>query len=143
MDWTVDTCVLYEVVEAKPQATYLLMRIMLKQHRVAFDHEGRIRREYETCVRGRENRLVGKWFAHVVSKLAIYFSGRLPNRHRKALEGLGFDRSDWPFVAVCSRTESKNLVSKDSDYTDEVRAYVAKEMDVTVLSIAEASGLAG
>ena len=143
MDWTVDTCVLYEVVEANPKATYFLMRIMLKQHHVAFDHEGHIRREYETCVRGRENCLVGKWYAQVVSKLAIYFSGRLPNRHRKALENLRFDRDDWPFVAVCSRTESRKLVSEDSDYTEQVRDYVANEMGVTVLSIAEASGVAG
>ena len=139
MDWTVDTCVLYMAAEVELEAMYLLLRIMRQAHRVGMDHEGHIEHEYRQCLQATGDRLVEKWLRTVANSLAFMHSGKLDRRHRNALERLRFDRDDWPFVGVCSRTSSKNLVSEDSDYTEEVRAYLAHEMSVSVLSVGDAA----
>ncbi len=140
-DWTIDTYVLYRAVDTDLPALSLLMRIITEKHLVTFDHERNIEREYQTCLKkiererrnGRE--ILNKWFKIVVAKFAQKFSGHLQQRHRTALARLKFDKSDWPFVAVCSKTLTKNLVSEDTDYTAEVRQYLEREMHIRVLSI--------
>ena len=56
----------------------------------------------------------------------------------EALDGLGFHPDDRPFVAVCGRTESRKLVSKDSDYSAKVTDYLARAMGISVLPVEEA-----
>ena len=135
MDWTVDTVVLYLAANANVDSMYLLLRILQETHGVAFDCEGHIEQEYRHCIERTRNRLVGKWFKAAVNKLAIVLSGKLTQEHQRAVQRLGFDRDDWPFVAVCSRTESKSLVSEDSDYTGEVREYLHVQMGVCVRDV--------
>jgi len=136
MDWTLDTGVLYQAADADFQATHLLLEIVHKRHNVAFDQEEYIVREYRECVRRTRSHLVRKW-VEATMKLAVRFSGKLAHRHEEALSKLAFDRDDWPFVAVSSRTEDKRLVSEESDYAAEVREYLVREMGVAVLGVAE------
>jgi len=131
-DWTIDTCVLYSAAEADVDAMYLLLRILRQAHDVAFDHEGHIEREYRRCVESTRSPLLRKWFKASVDKLAVLFTGSLSSRHTGALGELKFDQDDWPFVGVCSRTRSKNLVSEDSDYTAEVKECLSAQMSVCV-----------
>lgn len=136
MDWTLDTGVLYLAADADFQATHLLLEILHKRLNVAFDQEDHIIREYRECVRRTRSPLVRRWM-EATMKLAVRFSGKLAHRHEEALSKLAFDRDDWPFVAVASRTEHKRLVSEDSDYTTAVREYLDKEMRVAVLGVAD------
>lgn len=140
-DWTIDTIVLYKAANTDTDACYFLLNIIEKGDGVVFDFEGRIVQEYNNCLRKIQNErkgsceLVQKWFKHVVAKLAKKCSGKLQQRHKTKFIELNFDSSDWPFVAVCSKTISKKLVSEDSDYTIDVKNYLLKEMKVSVLSV--------
>ena len=131
-DWTIDTGVLYKAADADVDAVYLLLRVLQQAHAVAFDHEGCIQREYRHCVESTGSPLLRKWLKACVDKLAVLHTGRLSSRYREALEKLKFDRDDWPFVGVCSRTSSKKLVSEDSDYTSKVREYLSAQMGICV-----------
>jgi predicted nucleic acid-binding protein len=53
-----------------------------------------------------------------------------------------FDRSDLPFVAVASKSKDKLLVSEDSDYTQKVCNYLQQQLQVKVLSLSQALGIA-
>lgn len=68
----------------------------------------------------------------------VFYSGKLPKRHEKALLKLKFDRADFPFVAVASRSKDKLLVSEDSDYTKAVQDYLQQHLQVQVLPVKEA-----
>jgi len=122
-------------------AVEFLNRVLREGHRVTFDHDRRIEKEYQKCLeKVQQDRKGGsvalkKWFKTVVNRLAQKYSGKLQGRHRVKFKELKFDPSDWPFVAVCANTKSKNLVSKDSDYTKEIKEYLQKEMKICVLSI--------
>lgn len=142
-DWTIDTCVLYLAARADVDAMYLLLRVLQQAHHVAFDHEGCIQREYRHCVESTGNPLLRKWFKASVDKLAVFFTGSLSSRHRGALRKLKFHRDDLPFVGVCSRTQSKNLVSEDSDYTREVSEYLSAQMGICVQDIAASLAICG
>jgi hypothetical protein len=143
MDWTIDTCILHHAADADPEAMHLLLEIMHRSHGVAFDQEGHIEKEYRGCLERKRNRLVAKWFKVAVKKLAVLLSGKLDERHQRALTGLKLDPDDWPFAAVSSKTAGKKLVSEDSDYTVEVRQYLTHQMGVAVLSAADALRLCG
>jgi len=144
-DWTIDTNVLYKAASVDMNAVSFLMTIFKERHIVTFDTEGRIEREYRNCIEKTRieggNELVKKWFIEVVGKLAYKFSGRLSQRHQRSLRKLAFDRSDWPFVAVCSMALSKHLVSDDSDYHDNIKSYLKSSMHINVLSTQEAADL--
>jgi len=141
VDWTIDTFVLYKAADGDIDPCYFLLRVIKERHTVNFDSEKQIEREYSKCFKKvqRERRvgseLLKKWFKEVVAKCYQCYSGKLQEKHKKGLEKLSFDRSDWPFVAVCKKTASKNLVSEESDYKIEVKEYLKKEMDINVLSI--------
>jgi len=137
MQWTLDTCVLYRAKDDL-DAMDLLLRVRRNRDKVCLDHEGCIKRQYENCLRGPRSELLRKWFKVVVDKLAIFRSGKLDRRHGQALDGLEFDRDDWPFVAVCGRTESRKLVSEDSDYSAQVTDYLAQAMGISVLAVEDA-----
>jgi hypothetical protein len=143
MDWTVDTCILYKAARAEGEAAYFLLRIAHQKHCVAFDHEGYIERQYRRCLSATKNPLLTQWFQAVVSSLVARHSGQLHNKHQRALEKLKFKQDDWPFVGVCSRTENKNLVSEDSDYTSEVTQYLAEQIGISVLAVEEAVARCG
>jgi len=138
-DWTLDTYVLYEVADVNLAACTLILMILRQRHRVTFDHEGHIQAQYWRCIkktRGKPgNELLRKWLGEAVAKLGQRLSGQLETRHQKALSNLRFHADDWPFVAVCSKSASKRLVAEESDYTQEIRAYLRSEMAVHVLSI--------
>lgn len=140
-DWTIDTYVLYMAADVDYKAVEFLSRILREGHQVTFDHERHIEKEYQRCLakvqcdRKGGSVALKKWFKTVVAKLAQKFSGELQGRHQAKFEELKFDPSDWPFVAVCVNTESKNLVSEDSDYTEKIKEYLQKEMKICVLSI--------
>jgi predicted nucleic acid-binding protein len=53
-----------------------------------------------------------------------------------------FDRSDLPFVAVAFKSKDKLLVSEDSDYTQKVCDYLQQQLQVKVLSLSQALGIA-
>ena len=142
-DWTIDTGILYKAAAADIEAMSFLLRVLQRAHDVAFDHEGHIQREYRGCVDSTGDRLLRKWFKACVDKLAVLHAGRLGRRHTDALEKLKFDRDDWPFVGVCSRTGSKNLVSEDSDYTREVSEYLSAQMGICVQGIAASLAICG
>ncbi len=139
-DWTIDTNVLYKAGNADLDASYFLLAVVHKKHPVTFDYDQRIEGQYYECFRsleaeGRDPTLLHRWFKAVVDKLAQRFSRKLTRNQEQALGRLRFDRNDWPFVAVCSRTTTRNLVTEDSDYTQEVKRYLSSEMRVSVLSI--------
>lgn len=137
-DWTIDTYVLYKAADIEGDAIELLNQIRRKRHQITLDYEGHIEKEYKECLQYERNfgrDFVSKWFKEVIGKFAQYCSGKLQKRHQIALQKRKFDRSDWPFVAVCSKTKSKKLVSEDSDYTENVKCYLQSEMAINVLSI--------
>lgn len=140
-DWTIDTCVLYKAADVDYEAVEFLHRTLREKHWVTFDHERYIEKEYEKCLikvqreRKGGSEALKKWFKTVIAKFAQKFSGKLHESHRRALEKLEFDRDDWPFVAVCSKTGSKKLISEDSHYTEDVKCYLQSKMGIDVLSI--------
>ncbi|MDD5014539.1 MAG: hypothetical protein PHW73_05490 [Atribacterota bacterium] len=139
--WTVDTCVLYDFVGGNYDAFYFLHGITIKNDKVVLDQEKHIETEYQNCMKKIkfENKFacdfISKWFTTVVSRCVIKYCGDLDIRHKKALKKLNFHDKDLPFVAVCKQTKDKNLVSKDSDYNNEVKEYLLEKMEVHVLSI--------
>jgi hypothetical protein len=142
-DWAIDTWVLYEAENENFSSAQFLMSILTKRDFVLLDFEGNIRDEYYRCIarvkkakRGRTF-LVAKWVGIIVSKYAQFYSGKLSKKIQTDLANLQFDVSDWPFVSVASKSKSRRLVSGDSDYSPEVRAYLAKRLKVRVLSTDE------
>lgn len=146
-DWTVDTWVLYDFVNGNYDAFYFLHGIKINNDKVAIDHEGHIKTEYQTCMKRirSESKLVRKfiseWFTIIVSRSVIKYCGDLDTRHKRALKEKKFHDKDLPFVAVCKQTKDKNLVSEDSHYNKEVKEYLLKKMGVHVLSIQDSINL--
>jgi len=144
-DWTIDTYVLYRAADVDYDAISFLQKILNERSEIAFDYEGNIEKEYRDCfIKAQRERKGGsvalkEWFKQIVSKRARKFiSGTLDTKKQKDLADLRFDRSDWPFVAVCSKTASKRLVSEDSDYNEQVKNYLKSEMSIDVLPIKDA-----
>ena len=137
MDWTVDTQILYKAAGCDMEAVRLLADILGRRNGVGFDNEGHIRRQYDNCARGTRSEFIRKWVVEAADKLAQMRSGRLSERHRRGLERLKFHQKDWVFVAVCSRIDGRMLVAEESDYRDEVRAYLNAEMGISVLSVVD------
>ncbi|MFH0931411.1 MAG: hypothetical protein V1890_05700, partial [Candidatus Zixiibacteriota bacterium] len=116
-DWTIDTYVLYNAAKNDFDSITFIFGILSAKHLVSFDFEGHIEKEYRRCMKRTEkekgNDLLKKWFAEIVAKSAQRCCGKLNNRHKKAFQKLKFDPSDWPFVAVCANSSSKNLVAEE------------------------------
>jgi len=137
MDWTLDTWVLHKAAGGDWDAAVLLGNILHKHHGVALDHENQIKTQYENCARETGHKLIRKWVQEVILKLAHWRSGKLTLSHQRALQNLKFDKGDWVFVAVASRTQSKLLVAEESDYTSKVKEYLLAQMSVSVLTVAD------
>ncbi len=141
-EWTIDTWVLYEAGGFNYEALELLF-LVGRMHKVAFDYEGHIAGEYNRCLQRCRNPLLGKWLENLKRrKAAVFYSGKLHHRHEQALLRMKFDHSDFPFVAVASRSKDKLLVSEDSYYTDKVCESLRRELRVQVLKVHQASNLA-
>lgn len=138
VQWTIDTYVLHKVAEVDLDASTLILNILLRQDKVVLDYEGHIVTEYKKCLFKTNNELLQRWFIQIVSKSALWFSSKGLIEHKQYLENkLDFHKDDWPFVAVCSKSKSKMLVSEESDYTNKVKEYLCNKMKVSVLSIKE------
>ncbi|MEJ7613598.1 MAG: hypothetical protein SQA66_08160 [Candidatus Fervidibacter sacchari] len=141
-EWTIDTWVLYKVDEGNFDALDFLLAV-LRHHKVVFDHERHIEQEYQRCLKRTRNRYLEEWFKRLIARQArVFYSGRLPNRHERALLRMNFDRSDLPFVGVAHRSKDKLLVSEDSDYTQQVCDYLQQQLQVKVLSLPRALEIA-
>lgn len=141
-EWTIDTWVLYKVDEGDFDALDFLLAV-LRHHRVVFDYERHIEQEYQRCLKQTRNRYLEEWFKRLIARQArVFYSGGLPDRHKQALLRMKFDRSDLPFVAVASKSKDKLLVSEDSDYTQKVCNYLQQQLQVKVLSLSQALGIA-
>jgi len=142
-DWTINTCVLYKAADTDLDASKFLMNILNNQHKVRVDHKHYILNQYKVCVRKttankkKGSELLRKWHKEVVGKYIRWCCGDLNSKHKSALRVLKFHEKDWPFVAVCSNSACKNLVSEDSDYTDDVKNYLSNKMKIHVLTIKE------
>ena len=138
-EWTIDTWVLYQVNKGDLDALNFLL-VVLRHHKVVFDHERHIEREYKRCLKKTRNGYLEQWFKRLIARQArVFYSGKLPNRHETALLRMKFDRADLPFVGVSFHSKDKLLVSEDNDYTSEVRNYLKQNLQVTVLSLSLAS----
>lgn len=147
-DWVLDTFVLYEAGNLRDDAIYILSAIREKGVYVVVDFEGHIESEYRRSIsRLRQDGAQGydyvsRWIQYVIATRVYRFSGKLSRRHRNhLLDKLEFDINDIPFVAVCSNSLSKRLVAHDSDYDEEVRAYINDKLGVHVLSMTQAKKL--
>lgn len=146
--WTVDTCVLYEVVYGNSDARIFLDGITIKNDNVAIDQEKYIEGQYLTCMKKirSENIIfrdfISKWFNIIVSRCVIRYCGNLDAEHKKELKERKFHYKDLPFVAVCKQTKDKNIVTKDErGYNKEVKEYLLEKMEVHVLSIQDSLNL--
>ena len=141
-EWTIDTWVLYKVDEGNFDALDFLLAV-LRHHKVVFDHERHIEQEYQRCLKRTRNRYLEEWFKRLIARQArVFYSGRLPNRHERALLRMNFDCSDLPFVGVAHRSKDKLLISEDSDYTQQVCDYLQQQLQVKVLSLPRALEIA-
>ena len=141
-EWTIDTWVLYKVDEGNFDALDFLLAV-LRHHKVVFDYERHIEQEYQRCLKRTRNRYLEEWFKRLIARQArVFYSGRLPNRHERALLRMNFDCSDLPFVGVAHRSKDKLLVSEDSDYTQQVCDYLQQQLQVKVLSLPRALEIA-
>ena len=148
IDWTVDTYVLYEAANLNFKAIKFLIFINDEEDIIVLDHDKYIDTEYTNCIKKTKAKyawgrtFVTKWFINIVNKsTVIRYCGDLDINHKKALKELHFHNDDWPFVAVCSCTTNKNLVSEESDYDNDVKKYLLEKMEVHVLSIQDSLNL--
>jgi hypothetical protein len=145
-DWTIDTVVLYDCARLDTIASTFLLNILHKKKGVTFDKDKYIDKQYRKCLKETQeeynlypaNALIKKWFIEVINKLAVINSGHLHYAHEKALRDLKFHDDDLKFVAVCHCSESRRLVSSDSDYSEIIKTYLKSEMSIEVLSAEEA-----
>ena len=123
----------------KALQTLALLEEIRKAHRITIDHGRSVLAEYARNTPA--NTHAGHWLQLMLSRSnKIYWrTGKLSNKHESELiDGLGFDRSDLVFVALASEGPNKLLVAEESDYTPEVKSYLAKKLGVSVLTIEEA-----
>lgn len=142
-DWTIDTCILYRAADVEGNVIELMNIILRLRHYIALDHERHIENEYIRCIKRIESqkkpgaKFVKEWFQHCISKLSIKFSGTLSSKYKRKMMELKFDNDDWPFIAVCSQTQCKILVSEESDYNELVKEYLQNEFGIQVIPVIE------
>ena len=113
----------------------VLLRELKKTHKIAVDHKQRILREYWR--HAPANSHAGEWLRLMISRAdkLMWRSGDVSTRHHEALNGLRFDPSDMVFVGVASEGPDRLLISEDSDYSIQIKAYLQAEMGVEVLTV--------
>ncbi len=142
-DWTIDTLVLYECARLDTSAICFLSNILYKRKNVVFDTSNYIKDQYEDCIRTTKkdakmypgNAFVEKWFKHAVNMLAVKNNGYLQEMHRIGLMSKKFHDDDLMFVAACHCSNDKRLVSKDSDYTQDIIDYLSEEMQIKFTTV--------
>ena len=137
----IDTGVLFRAHEPASEAdldAQAFIQHVRRSHHIALDFQGHITAEYKrNLMRYIPFRLW--WDAMWKLGKIVQRDGILDARPRRYLiENLRFDSDDLPFVAVASKGSSKFLVSVDSDYTPEVREYLANQLGVTTYGISDA-----
>lgn len=145
-DWTLDTFVFYMAAEINYNAISLIVSILKNKVFITMDHDLEIDQEYEDCIRRirrEHNRYPGfkmceKYFRRIVQTKVTRLCGRMNIKNKQELFNISFHYKDMKFVAVCSNSNNKRLVSEDSTYSEEVRKYLKEKMGVSVLSINEA-----
>lgn len=141
-EWTIDTWVFYRADEGDIDAAELLLSVA-RNHKIVLDYEGAIESEYSRFFKSAKSRFIAECYKLLANRGAkVFYSGKLPQRHERALLRLKFDRSDLPFVAVASKSKDKLLVSEDSDYTPIICDYLSRQLQVQVLKVAQAVNLA-
>jgi hypothetical protein len=141
-EWVLDTWALkiaQDCNHAKSLQVLTLLEQIKQEHRITIDHGRRVLTEYFNNTPG--NTHAGQWLKLMLSRSNKLFfrTGRLSNHHESELiDGLKFDRSDLVFVALASEGPDKLLVAEESDYTPEVKQYLASELGISVLTIEEA-----
>jgi hypothetical protein len=140
VQYTVDTNIIGLAARGDMDAAYLLIHIKRKNCQVVFDNSNKIYDEYERCIhRAEMNRLAGSelmrnWLKHIVN-YSTWINGNLTNRQQESLTRLGFDPTDWKFVATCAYSQDKALVAQESDYCEEVNTYLNEELKIFVMNI--------
>ncbi len=127
----------------KSLQTLTLLEELKQNHQIAVDHGWLVLTQYFRNVSGKTH--AGQWLNLMLSRSnKVYFrTGKLSNQHESELiERLRFDRSDLVFVALASEGPDKFLVAEESDYTPQVKSYLAAELNVSVLTIEEALEIA-
>ena len=142
-DWTIDTYVLHKATELDLVAIDVLSGLLHLRQRLVLDAQRDIVAQYDRCIsRATAEKRSGVEFVKAWLKqmrnCAETYDGRMPSSQAERLADIGFDRSDWPFVAACHRSPSKKLVSEDTDYNSPVRELLRDDLAVEVLSVAEA-----
>jgi hypothetical protein len=141
-EWVLDTWLLCIALDYKnPEAITAIsfLEEIRSHHCIAVDHDGKIFHEYWR--HAPANSHVGQWLRQIVNRSdkIHYFDGKLGATHKhKLLNNLGFDYSDLVFVGVSANSQTKVIVSGDSDYSQPVRDYLMQKLGVTVLSLQEA-----
>ncbi len=124
---------------AKALQTLSLLEEIKQGHQITLDHGRSVLAQYFNNTPANSH--AGQWLKLILSRSNKIFwrTGRLSNRHEVELvEGLGFDTSDLIFVALASEGPDKLLVAEESDYTPEIKEYLADNLGVSVLTIEEA-----
>lgn len=141
-EWVLDTWALsiaQDCQHPKSLQTLSLLEEIRQKHSITLDHAGLVLTQYKNNTPW--NTHAGQWLNLVLSRSnkVTFRTGRLSNRHESELiEELHFDRSDLVFVALASEGPDKLLVAEESDYTPEIKEYLAAELGVSVLTIEEA-----
>ena len=141
-EWVLDTWALkitQDCSHPKSLQGLTLLEEIKQKHRIALDHGRQVLTQYFSNTPG--NTHAGQWLKLILSRNDKLFfrTGKLSNRHELALiDRLHFDRSDLVFVALAAEGPDKVLVAEESDYTPEVKEYLAGELGVSVLTIEKA-----
>ena len=128
-----------ECSHPKSLQTLALLEEIKQRHTIALDHGRLVLGQYFDNTSG--NTHAGQWLRLMLSRNnKLYWrTGRLSRHHESELvDGLRFDRSDLVFVALASEGPDKLLVAEESDYTPEIKEYLARELGVSVLTVEEA-----
>jgi hypothetical protein len=145
-EWVLDTWALsitQECSHPKSLQTLALLEEIKQKHAITVDHGRLVLGEYFDNTSG--NTHAGQWLRLMLSRSnKLYWrTGRLSRHYESELvDGLHFDRSDLVFVALASEGPDKLLVAEESDYTPEIKEYLARELGVSVLTIEEALEMA-
>jgi len=144
-EWVLDTWLLVVAqnpLEERSLDAVSLLRQLKVGHRIALDHGRTILREYYQNLDRQSH--AAQWLNAMLRRAdkTTWRAGCLSHqRTQRLIDTLRFDRSDLIFVAVSSEGPDKLLVSEESDYTSEIKAYLLAECGIRVLSITEAIAL--
>ncbi len=138
LEWVIDTCVLgisQDPGDDRALDALGLLHSIKSSHKLAVNIRRQIPGEYFRHAPAKSH--AGQWLRLMLSRAdkCNFYPANLAARHKRNLDGLGFDKSDVVFVATAAETADKLLVSEDSDYNPEVTKYLSEQIGVAVLDI--------